>query len=124
VWIWSAVNHFDSGLLDWTVGDRSAATFAPLWQRICCWNCYFWVSDGWRVYDQFLPDEDRIIAKTYMTRVEGENSRLRHYLGRLRRKSFCYSKSLEMLKMSIRLLVYYLRYHQVPLPTRHPDFLS
>jgi IS1 family transposase len=26
-----------------------------------------------------------------MTRVEGENSRLRHYLARLHRKTFCYS---------------------------------
>lgn len=33
-----------------------------------------------------------------MTRVEGENTRLRHYLARLHRKTLCYSKSLEMLQ--------------------------
>ncbi|PSO86376.1 MAG: hypothetical protein BRC41_06905, partial [Cyanobacteria bacterium QH_9_48_43] len=33
------------------------------------------------------------VSKTYMTRIEGENSRLRHYLARLHRKTFCYSKS-------------------------------
>jgi hypothetical protein len=44
-----------------------------------------------------------------MTRVEGENSRLRHYLARLNRKTFCYSKSKEMLCFSIKLLIYYLR---------------
>jgi hypothetical protein len=27
-----------------------------------------------------------------MTRVEGENTRLRHYLARLHRKTLCYSK--------------------------------
>jgi hypothetical protein len=27
----------------------------------------------------------------YMTRVEGENTRLRHYLARLHRKTLCYS---------------------------------
>ncbi len=26
----------------------------------------------------FIPDGDQIIGKTYMTRVEGENTRLRH----------------------------------------------
>ena len=52
---------------------------------------------------------DQIISKTYMTRVEGENSRLRHYLARLNRKTFCYSKSEEMLFFSIKLLVYYLK---------------
>jgi hypothetical protein len=43
-----------------------------------------------------------------MTRVEGENSRLRHYLARLHRKTFCYSKSVDMLRYSVRLLIHYL----------------
>jgi hypothetical protein len=33
-----------------------------------------------------------------MTRVEGENTRLRHYLARLKRKTLCYSKSEQMLR--------------------------
>lgn len=122
-WLWTAVDHFQGGILDWTLGDHSAQTFEPLWERIKVWECYFWVSDGWRVYDQFLPDEDRIISKTYMTRVEGENTRLRHYLARLKRQSLCYSKSEEMLKKSIRLLLHYLKCGRVPLPPRHPAFL-
>ena len=36
-------------------------------------------------------DADHIVNKTYMTRVEGENTRLRHYLARLHRKTLCYS---------------------------------
>ena len=43
-----------------------------------------------------------------MTRVEGENSRLGHYLARLHRKTFCYSKSVDMLRYSMRLLIHYL----------------
>ena len=50
-----------------------------------------------------------------MTRVEGENSRLRHYLARLYRKTFCYSKSIEMLQYSIKLLIHYLKFETVPL---------
>ena len=55
----------------------------------------------------------KIISKTYMTRVEGENSRLRHYLARLHRKTFCYSKSLDMLLYSVRLLIHYLHDHSI-----------
>lgn len=33
-----------------------------------------------------------MISKTYMTRVEGENTRLRHYLARLHRQTLCYSR--------------------------------
>jgi insertion element IS1 protein InsB len=48
-----------------------------------------------------------------MTRIEGENTRLRHYLARLHRKTLCYSKSLEMLQCSIRLLLHYLKFKSV-----------
>ena len=55
-----------------------------------------------------------IFSNLSLTRVEGENSRLRHYLARLHRKTFCYSKSEEMLRFSIRLLLYYLKYRAIP----------
>ena len=51
-----------------------------------------------------------------MTRVEGENTRLRHYLARLHRKTLCYSKSEKMLRYSIKLLIHYLKFADVPTP--------
>jgi insertion element IS1 protein InsB len=51
-----------------------------------------------------------------MTRVEGENTRLRHYLARLHRQTLCYSKSIEMLGYSIRLLIHYLKFQEVLIP--------
>lgn len=116
VWIWTAVDHFLPGILAWVIGDHSAETFKPLWQAIAWWNCYFWVSDGNPVYPMFIPERDQIVSKTYMTRVEGENTRLRHYLARLHRKTLCYSKSIDMLKHSIRLLGHYLKFGEVPIP--------
>ena len=80
------------------------------------WKCYFYITDGWPVYPMFIPDKDQILCKTYMTRVEGENTRLRHYLARLHRKTLCYSKSVEMLKYSIRLVIHYLKFWDVPVP--------
>ena len=76
--MWTAVDHFQPGILGWALGDRSAKTFEPLWEIVAKWQCYFYVTDGWKVYPQFIPDGDQIICKTYMTRVEGENTRLRH----------------------------------------------
>ena len=72
----------------------------------------------WKVYPSFIPNGDRIVSKTYITRVEGENTRLRHYLARLHRKTLCYSKSEKMLKHSIRLLIHYLKFEDVPIPHR------
>ena len=45
--------------------------------------------------------------------IKGENTRLRHYLAGLQRKTLCYSKSLEMLKYSIRLLLHYLKFKTI-----------
>ncbi len=39
--------------------------------------------DGWKVDPSFINPEDHIVSKTYMTRVEGENTHLRDYLARL-----------------------------------------
>ena len=117
IWLWTAVNKEYSEILEWIIGDRSAETFIKIWQKIKDWKCYFWVTDGYKVYPKFIQDEDHIVSKTYMTRVEGENSRLRHYLARLHRKTFCYSKSKKMLELSIKLLIYYLKHRKISVTT-------
>lgn len=71
------------------------------------------MTDGWKVYPMCIQPEDHLVSKTYMTRVEGENTRLRHYLARLQRQTLCYSKSLLLLKYSLRLLLHYLRFGTV-----------
>ena len=115
IWLWTAVNKGSAGILAWTIGDRSAETFKPLWKIIKGWKCFFYATDGYVVYPLFIDEADHIVSKTYMTRVEGENTRLRHYLSRLHRKTLCYSKSLLMLTLSIRLVIYYLKHKTVPI---------
>ena len=82
------------------------------------WQCYFYVTDSWSVYPGFIPEGDQIVSKTYMTRVEGENTRFRHYLARLHRKPLCYPKFVEMLAHSVRLLLHSLKFDDVPVPPR------
>ena len=130
-WIWTVVNHQKKGIVLWTIGDRSHQTFCLLWSIIKCWHSFWYVTrtharsvprfarsgalaPRWKVYPMYIKSEDHLISKTYMTRVEGENTRLRHYLARLHRKTLCYSKSLIFLKYSIRLLLHYLRFDTVP----------
>ena len=116
-WLWTAVNHKAPGIIAWVLGDRSAQTFAQLWKIVRGWKSFWYVTDGYVVYSMFIDDISHFVSKTYMTRVEGENTRIRHYLARLHRRTLCYSKSVEMLKASVRLLLYYLKYWSIPLPT-------
>ncbi len=74
------------------------------------------MTDGYVVYPCFINDCDHLVLKTYMTRVEGENTRLRHYLARLKRKTLCYSKCENMLRLSVKLLLHYLHYRTLPVP--------
>ena len=113
-WVWTVVNHKKKGIILWAIGDRSHQTFASIWSIISCWHSFWYVTDGWKVYPMYIESEDHLVSKTYMTRVEGENTRLRHYLARLHRRTLCYSKSLVFLRYSIRLLLHYLRFETIP----------
>ena len=61
----------------------------------------------------YIRSEDHLVCQKYMTRVEGENTPYRHYLAPNNRKTFCYSKSILLLKYSLRLLLHYLRFNTV-----------
>src|SRR4028118_281158 len=92
IWVWTVVNKSFPGILAFVLGERSSETFKPLWKIIRGWECFFYVTDGYVVYPQFINQGDHIVSKTYMACVEGENTRLRHYLARLKRKTLCYSR--------------------------------
>lgn len=114
VWLWTVVNAKSPGILNFVVGNRSLETFRSLWRVMQRWACFLYITDGYKVYPRLIEDCDHLVSKTAMTRVEGENCRLRHYLARLHRKTLCYSKSTEMLRVSVRLLIYYLKHQQIP----------
>ncbi len=63
-------------LKGWVIGDRSAKIFRPLWDLVQKWQCYFYVTDGWKVYPGFIRSGDQIICKTYMTSDPSEVSSL------------------------------------------------
>ena len=117
VWIWTAINHYKPGILAIQIGDRSGQTFEKLWKRIEMWESRRYLTDGYCVYANYIePEKHAVLPKTQLTRVEGENTRLRHYLARLHRDTLCYSKSIKMLEHSIRLLMHYLRFQTIPIP--------
>jgi len=47
LWIWTTVNHKQPGVLAWTIGDLSAETFKSWWRIVKCWQCFFYVTEGW-----------------------------------------------------------------------------
>jgi len=64
-------------------------------------------SDNWQPYESIIPAAKHIQSKKETFTVEGYNSLFRHFLARMRRKSKCYSKKVEMLKISVLLLMHF-----------------
>jgi len=63
------------------------------------------MTDYWKPYQEFLPKSKHIQSKSETFTVEGYNSIFRAFLARLTRKTKAYSKSEEMLNLSIKLLI-------------------
>ncbi|MCF6367061.1 MAG: hypothetical protein L3J35_12800 [Bacteroidales bacterium] len=63
-------------------------------------------SDYWKAHEVIVPKAKHIQSKAETFTVEGYNSLFRHYLARMRRKSKCYSKSKQMLELSMLLLMH------------------
>ena len=89
------------------MGDRSRGTAAELWETIKDNQMGRIASDYWKAYESIVPKERHIQSKAETFTVEGYNSLFRHFLARIRRKSKCYSKKVEMLRLSILLLMHY-----------------
>jgi insertion element IS1 protein InsB len=65
----------------------------------------FWEAEV-RARGQYTPKKHlQTKAETYT--LEGYKSLFRHFFARMRRKSKCYSKKMEMLKISILLLMHH-----------------
>jgi len=64
-----------------------------------------YATDYWRSYEYFIPPEKHIQSKEETYTLESYNSRVRHYLARFKRKTKCYSKSVEMIVISLNLLI-------------------
>jgi len=62
------------------------------------------MTDFWRPYEIEIPPEKHVQTKAETYTVEGYNSIIRHFLARFRRKTKCYSKSIEMVHLSLLLL--------------------
>jgi insertion element IS1 protein InsB len=87
------------------VGPRDTDTGRKLWDSIKNNGITDVMTDYWSPYEKFVPPDLHTQSKAETYTVEGYNSLFRHFLARLRRKTKCYSKSKDMLKYSVMLLM-------------------
>jgi hypothetical protein len=71
------------------------------------------------IYRATIEDGDAVSASASDYIIANATTTL---FARLHRKTLCYSKSVEMLKHSIRLVIHYLKFWDVPVPYPSYDF--
>ena len=58
-------------------------------------------TDDYPAYNKIVPEERHIQTKAETCAIESLNSRIRHYLARFHRKTFCYSKAIHMVQATL-----------------------
>lgn len=104
--IWTVVDRNTLQLIDFEVGDASVKTWLNLVFRLKRYvKIKHLCTDGNPVYSYYKFTEKHHVTKAETSLVESWNCRLRHYLARLKRKTLCYSKCQEMLRIAILMLI-------------------
>ena len=91
------------------MGSGKASVLRKLIDKIGENNLKIVRTDGNFAYEEELSmnaDIKHVINKSETCLVESYNSVLRYYLARLHRKTKCYSKSIQMLELSIALFLH------------------
>ena len=91
-------------MVDFEIGSRGKKSLRALLKRLSRFKIKKFYSDLWPVYRNVIDKSLVVVCKAGTCMVESVNSNIGHYLSRFRRKTRCYSKSLEMVKLSLYFL--------------------
>ena len=100
-WVWLAYDRDGQQVHAVELGRRDAGTGRKLWHQLELFDIKHVCSDHYPAYKQIVPPHLHVVSKAETCAIEGLNSRIRHYLARFRRKTFCYSKAAHMVKASL-----------------------
>jgi insertion element IS1 protein InsB len=85
----------------WVLGNRDAATFQRLYDKVKHLTFCTFYTDDWDAFSKILPPERHIIGKAHTVTIERDNSNTRHHLGRMTRRTKVVSKKEAMIDASI-----------------------
>jgi len=102
LWIWRAYDPVARRTVAWLVGGRDDETCQKLLDKIGVEGKIF-VTDDWDGYHRLINENQLFTGKDLTVPIERDNSNIRHFLARFRRRTKVVSKSEEMVDLSLRL---------------------
>jgi len=103
VWLWRAYDPVARRTLAWELGGRDDATSRRLLDKVGVAGRVF-LTDDWEGFHRLIPAEQLFTGKDLTFPIEQDNSNIRHYLARFRRRSKVTSRARHMIDSSLRLL--------------------
>ena len=96
-WIIYAYSPETKEIVAWQWGKRNRKTARKLREKLKKLGVSFGqiCTDNWEVFISVFQKDNHKIGKKYTPDIEGNNTRLRHRIHRVVRKTCCFSKKLE-----------------------------
>ena len=101
LWIWRAYDPIARRTIAWVLGGRDDATCKKLLDKIGLQGKTF-VTDDWAGYQRLIPEDQLFTGKDLTVSIEQDNSNIRHFVARFRRRTKVVSKVVEMVDLSLR----------------------
>ena len=102
-WVWLAYDRDGRRVCAVQLGKRDKKACQGLWEQLELFEIEHICTDDYPTYKCVIPEDRHTATKSETCAIEGLNSRIRHYLARFRRKTFCYSKTIDMVQATLTL---------------------
>ena len=109
-WIWRAYDPVARRTIAWVFGRRDDKTCQRLPGKTGVEGKTF-ITDDWEGFHRLIPEAQHFTGKDLTFSIEQDNSNIRHFLARFRRRAKVVSKTAEMVDLSLRL---YHHLHDTP----------
>ena len=67
----------------WVIGNRDAATFRCLYDKVKHLTSCIFYTDGWEAFAKVLPSERHVIGKAHTVSIEQDNSNIRRTMDKV-----------------------------------------
>ena len=110
LWVWRAYDPVARRTVAWVLGGRDDATCQKLLDKVGLKGKIF-LTDDWEGFHRLIPEDQLFTGKDLTFSIEQDNSNIRHFLARFRRRTKVVSKVEEMVDLSLRI---YHHFHDNP----------
>ena len=102
LWVWRAYDPVARRTVAWVLGGRDDATCQKLLDKVGLKGKTF-LADDWDGFHRLIPKDQLFTGKDLTFSIEQDNSNIRHFLARFRRRTKAVSKAVEMVDLSLRI---------------------